>query len=238
MIKHSLQWKWVLLAVGVSACAATPLSGSGGAGDEESTQAASFDDLCEEATSMVALCAGEQCALYRCQEVKEHLPMRRVVPARFPVGALPNPQAGAQRNWGSAQQLPETTRPVFIIPWSHKPPLLPSQEEMLARHAAERRKPHERHHIFPQAFRAWFTAQGIDIDEYLIPLEVEKHRSIHRGANGGPWNAAWDKFIKAHPDETPKEEIHRYAGQLSYEFEFLGLVAPLWRQPPSLPLGS
>lgn len=237
MIKLDLRWQWVLLAVGVSACAAAPLSGTSDPGTEESAEAAPFEELCEEASSLVALCADEGCGLYRCREVKEHLSLGRVVPARFPVGGLPNPQAGAQRNWGSAQQLPEDTRPVFIIPWDHKPPLLPSQQEMLAKQAAERRKPHERHHIFPQAFREWFTVQGIDIDEYLIPLEVEKHRSIHRGPNGGPWNAAWFKFINAHRESVPKEEIYRYAGQLIYEFELFGPVVPLWKQPPPLPLG-
>jgi uncharacterized lipoprotein (TIGR02269 family) len=237
MIRHSLRWKWALVAVGISACAATPLSGNGAAGSDKASEAASFEELCGEESSLVALCAGEQCGLYRCREVKEHLSVGQVVLARGSAVGLPNPQAGAQRNWGSAQQLPEDTRPVFIIPWGHKPPLLPSQQEMLARQAAERRKPHERHHIFPQAFRTWFTAQGIDIDEYLIPLEVEKHRSIHRGANGGPWNAAWYKFIDAHREGAPKEEIYRYAGQLIYEFELFGPVVPLWKQPPPLPLG-
>jgi hypothetical protein len=80
---------------------------------------------------------------------------------------------------------------VFIIPWKPQPELRPSQKQMLEEQAAERNKPHEKHHIFPRAFRAWFTEMGIDIDQYVIPLEVEKHRSIHRGADGGPWNAAW-----------------------------------------------
>lgn len=237
MIRHSLQWKWALVALGISACAATPLSGIEAASSEEATEAASFEELCEEASSLEALCTGEQCGLYRCQDVKEHLTVGRVVLARGGAVALPNPQAGAQRNWGSAQELPWDTRPVFIIPWNYKPPLLPSQQELLAKQAAERRKPHERHHIFPQAFRRWFTAQGINIDEYLIPLEVEKHRSIHRGANGGPWNAAWEKFIKANAAGAPKEKIYQYAGQLIYEFELFGPVVPLWKQPPPLPLG-
>jgi uncharacterized lipoprotein (TIGR02269 family) len=237
MLKHDLRWKWLLVALGISACAATPLSVSEGISSEEATGTAPFEELCEEANSTVALCAGKQCGLYRCREVKEHLAVGRVVLARSGAVVLPNPQAGAQRNWGSAQELPGDAQPVFIIPWRHKPPLLPSQQEMLARQAAARRKPHERHHIFPRAFRRWFTDQGIDIDEYLIPLEVEKHRSIHRGANGGPWNAAWEKFIKAHPGRTPQEEIYRYAGQLIYEFELFGPVVPLWKQPPPLPLG-
>jgi hypothetical protein len=106
---------------------------------------------------------------------------------------------------------------VFIIPWKHTPELLPSQKQMLEEQAAERSQPHERHHIFPQAFRQWFTDRGIDIEEYVIPLLVEKHRSIHRGVRGGAWNAAWRKFIEARQNQrVPKEEIYRYAGQLIY----------------------
>lgn len=237
MLRRALWWKWVLVAVGVAACASTPLSGSEETGITETTEAASFEELCEESSSRVALCAGEQCGLYRCREVKEHLLAGHVVPARGGALVPRNPPRGAQRTWGSVQELPRDTRPVFIIPWRHKPPLLPSQQELLARQAEARKKPYERHHIFPQAFRDWFTRQGIGIDEYLIPLEVEKHRSIHRGANGGPWNAAWDTFINAHLSGAPKEEIHRHAGQLIYEFELFGPVVPLRKQPPLLPPG-
>jgi hypothetical protein len=51
---------------------------------------------------------------------------------------------------------------------------------MLEEAAKERRKPHEKHHIFSQAFRKWFTDQGINIDEYVIPLE----RSIGASTEG------------------------------------------------------
>jgi hypothetical protein len=125
---------------------------------------------------------------------------------------------------------------VFIIPWGQRPQpeLLPSQKLLLAEAEARRKRPHEGHHVYPRAFRVWFTRNGIDIDAYILPLEVPEHRRIHRGADGGPWNAAWDKFIKAHPNPT-KEEIHRHAGQLLYEFGLFGVILPykLWTlQPP------
>lgn len=150
-----------------------------------------------------------------------------------PGGGLSFPVVGggAQRTWGSAQDLPTDTQPVFIIPWRHRPPLLPSQIQALKEAEAERRKPHEKHHIFPQAFRRWFWRKKIRVDEYTIPLEVTKHRSIHRGANGGPWNDAWDKFIKKN-DDAPPEAIHRFAGQLIYEFELFGPVIPYRKQLP------
>jgi len=225
---------WLLVIAAVAACATTPPSWSESPGCEEAAEAAPYEEVCEQESSLIALCAGAQCGLYRCLEVKEHLAEGRVLLARYPVGGLPNPLNGVQRHWGSAQELPQDTRPVFIIPWKHKPPLLPSQQQMLGEAAKERRKPHEKHHIFPRAFRQWFTAQGIDIDEYVIPLEVEKHRSIHRGADGGPWNEAWRKFIRENLKGASKEEIYRYAGQLIYEFELFGPVVPYWKQPPPL----
>jgi uncharacterized lipoprotein (TIGR02269 family) len=154
----------------------------------------------------------------------------RIVPTRGGGLSLPGAQGGAQRYRGSAQELPQDTRPVFIIPWGPRPPLLPSQLQALEDTAKERQKPHEKHHIFSRAFRAFFVEKGINIDEYVMPLEVEKHRSIHRGANGGPWNAAWDTFIKANRNAKP-EEIYRFAGQLIYEFQLFGPVMPYWRQP-------
>jgi hypothetical protein len=176
---------WLLVVVALAACAATP-RGSEKAGCEESAELVSYEEACSHESSLEAFCAGEQCGLYRCWQVQELLAQGRVVLARASVGALPNPQLGAQRNWGSAQELPPDTRPVFIIPWKHKPPLLPSQQQMLEEAAQERAKPHEQHHIFPRMFKGWFTQQRIDIDEYVILLEVGKHRSIHRGVNGGP----------------------------------------------------
>jgi uncharacterized lipoprotein (TIGR02269 family) len=104
---------------------------------------------------------------------------------------------------------------------------------MLAEAEAYRKKPHEQHHIYPRAFRSWFTEKDIDLDEYTLLLEVEEHRRIHRGAEGGPWNAAWRRFIENNRGAT-KDEIHRYAGKLLYEFGLLGVVAPYSRRalPP------
>ena len=237
-LSSKLRGLWLLVTVALSACATVPPSGSEAAGCEEAAQTAPFEQMCGQANSLIALCAGEQCGVYRCREVMEGSGAGRVVRTRGGMAVLPNPQAGAQRNWGSAQELPEDSRPVFIIPWRHKPPLLPSQQQMLDEAAKERRKPHEQHHIFPRAFKQWFTDHGIDIDKYVIPLEVEKHRDIHRGASGGPWNAAWAKFINANRDrEVTTAEIHRYAGQLIYELQLFGPVLPYTRQPPPLPPG-
>jgi uncharacterized lipoprotein (TIGR02269 family) len=225
------RWMWLLLSCVLAACATTQGSWSESADDDDAGELVSFEEACEEDSSLLAVCAGARCGLYRCQEVIEQEEAGHVVLTRGGALVLPGPQAGVQRYWGSSQELPQDSRPVFIIPWNQQPKLLPSQKQALEAAAEERNKPHERHHIFPRAFREWFTEMGIDIDEYVIPLEVEKHRSIHRGERGGPWNAAWDKWIREHRS-PPKEEIYRYAGQLIYEFELFGPVVPYWKQRP------
>ncbi|WP_224243318.1 SitA6 family polymorphic toxin lipoprotein [Hyalangium gracile] len=225
------RWLWLLVASVLAACATTQLPVSESADDDDAGEVVSFEEACAEDSSLLVLCDGRQCGVYRCREVVEHVGAGRVVLTRGGAVVRPGSSAGAQRYWGSAQQLPGDSRPVFTIPWGPKPPLLPSQQHELEEAAKERSKPHERHHIFSRAFREWFTERGINIDEYVMPLEVEKHRSIHRGEKGGPWNAAWDKWIRKNRG-AQKEEIFRYAGQLIYEFELFGPVVPYWRKPP------
>jgi uncharacterized lipoprotein (TIGR02269 family) len=221
----------------LAACAAAPApTSSEETGCEEAAEIVSFEQACAEESSLVPLCSSGQCGLYRCREVMAHLTVGRVVLTRGGALLLPGVQGGAQRYWGSAQELPQDTRPVLIIPWDHKPPLLPSQQKMLGEAAEERQKPHEKHHVFSQEFREFFTGKGINIDEYTLLLELVKHRSIHRGERGGPWNAAWRNWIRANRGAT-KEEIFRYAGQLIYEFELFGPMVPYWKQPPPLPSG-
>jgi uncharacterized lipoprotein (TIGR02269 family) len=239
MIRMLRQWMWLLLCSALTACAAVPLSASGGG--EESEAAASFEQLCVEEDSLVALCGGQQCGMYRCREVMEELTAGRVVLARTGGAVLQGPGSSAQRYWGSADGLPQTSKPVFIIPWGPKPPLLPSQKKMLEELEAERRKPHEKHHIFPQEplLKEWFALKGINVHEFTMPLLVDVHRRIHHPPpKGGAWNEAWRKYKDANPS-VPKEEIFRYAGQLIYEFELLGPVVPYyrqWTQPP--PIGD
>ncbi|MBN1209825.1 MAG: TIGR02269 family lipoprotein [Myxococcaceae bacterium] len=229
MSDHHGRRRWLLACVALAACATIPSPGSESTGREATAEAISFEEACEEEGNLFALCDAEQCGLYRCTEVAEYLTAAQVVPARLNLGTLPG-GPGAQRYWGSAQPLPWKSRPVFIIPWGPRPPLLPSQQQQLAEEEERRKRPHEKHHIFPRAFKLWFTRQGVDIEKFTMLLEVEKHRSIHRGERGGPWNAAWDRFIQENPRAT-KEEIYRHAGQLIYEFELLGPVVPYWRQP-------
>jgi uncharacterized lipoprotein (TIGR02269 family) len=112
---------------------------------------------------------------------------------------------------------------------------------LLEEQEAERRKPHEKHHIFSQEplLKAWFTDKGINIHDYTMPLLVAVHRRIHHPPpTGGDWNEAWRQYQEHHLNAT-KEEIMQYAGQLIYEFGLVGPIVPYWRRwtrPP--PIGG
>jgi uncharacterized lipoprotein (TIGR02269 family) len=237
MSRRSWRGMWLLVLCLLAACATVPAPESESVDNEELGHAASFEQACQDDSSLLALCHGQQCGLYRCREVMQHLLLGQAAPAWAEVESPTAVGGTAQRNWGSAQEPQWQSHPVLIIPWDHQPPLLPSQLKELEEAAQERNKPHEQHHIFPRAFILWFERKGINIDEYTILLEVEKHRSIHRGAEGGPWNARWREWIRGH-DGAPKAEIFQYAGLLIYEFELFGPVLPYRKRlPHPLPLG-
>ncbi|MFL5349215.1 MAG: TIGR02269 family lipoprotein [Hyalangium sp.] len=228
---------WLLALGALAACATIPAPENESVDNEEVGHAVSFQEACQDESSLLALCHGQQCGLYRCREVLQRLMLGQTALAWAEVEPLAEVGGTAQRNWGSAQEVPWDSRPVLVIPWDHQPPLLPSQLKELEEAAQERNKQHEQHHVFPRAFREFFERKGINIDEYTILLEVMKHRSIHAGPKGGPWNARWGEWIPKHLG-APKEEIFRYAGQLIYEFELFGPVLPYRKRlPQPLPPG-
>jgi uncharacterized lipoprotein (TIGR02269 family) len=232
---------WLLLGTVLTACASVSVAADEEA--EESEQAAPFAKLCAQQSSLVPLCGEGQCGLYPCREVVASLSTPgQVLLARTGGLVLPGPGSSAQRYWGSADGLPRNSNPVLIIPWGPRLPLLPSQTKMLEEWEAERSKPHEKHHIFPQEqeLKEWFTSKGINIHEFTMPVLVEVHRRIHcpPPAKGGAWNAAWRKYMLANPGVN-KELIYKYAGQLIYEFGLVGPIVPYyrrWTQPP--PIGG
>jgi uncharacterized lipoprotein (TIGR02269 family) len=132
----------------------------------------------------------------------------------------------------------QVLQPVFIIPWNGAslPLLPPGKVLVLESHEPPHGKPYEKHHIYPQAkdLKEWFEQQGIDIHQWTLALEVEEHRRIHRGPNGGPWNEAWRQFQRANPGAT-KLEIELHAGKLIYEFNLYGVVVPYSRRLLRLP---
>ena len=70
------------------------------------------------------------------------------------------------------------------------------------------------HHIFPQEFRNWFEARGLDIDEHLVELSRGLHLDVLHAQQldtsagimnfppGGIWNASWRVFIARNPNAT------------------------------------
>lgn len=230
-------WR-LLLGVVLVGCAA-----SGPVLSEEEA----VSDTCREAsareeadTCLALLCDEEVCGFFRCEDVAEGVTTSEgaSVASGGVVKTWANPSAVSLyppgynphlRNWGSPLRLPGEQGAVFIIPWGnhhHHRHLLPSQKQLIEEANARLNRPHEKHHLFPQEFKAWFERQGIDIHQWTMLIETDVHKHIHRGASGGPWNAAWRKFIreKRADKQVPQEEIWKHAWELCVRF---GLMAPL-----------
>ena len=244
MSESARRWLWLLLSGALMGCAAVPHSER----EEEpgcEQEAASFDEVCQQEGTLLAVCEGGQCAAYRCWEVAEYLRVGQVVRTRGAIRPpMPRPPPSPQTRrevgtpWSGPQGLPQHIQSVFIIPWNGAaPPLLPpGKVKVLESQEQPRGKPYEKHHIYPQEefLKKWFESKGINIHEWTLALEVEDHRRIHRGANGGPWNEAWRRFRDANRDAT-KLEIELHAGKLIYEFNLYGVVVPYSRQWLRLP---
>jgi len=238
MSESARGWLWLLLSGALVGCAAVPhTERAEEAGCEP--EAASFEEVCQQEGSLLAVCAGRQCAAYRCREVAEHLQLGQVVRTRGPLRPpqpAPRTRAEVGTAWSGPQGLPRHVRPVLIIPWGNTSrPLLPPGQALEGQEPP-RGKPYEKHHIYPQEelLKAWFERQGINIHEWTLALEVEEHQRIHRGAKGGPWNEAWRRFQKARPNAT-RLEMELHAGELIYEFNLYGVVLPYRRRLLRLP---
>ncbi|HEX8705554.1 MAG TPA: TIGR02269 family lipoprotein [Myxococcaceae bacterium] len=240
MSQRALYWVGLLLSSVLAGCAAAPHAvGPQEAGCEQ--EPASFEEVCQQQSTLLAVCEGVQCAAYRCREVAEYLKVGQLVRTRWARPPQPTrpPDPHTRREvgtaWGSPQEVPQ---PVLIIPWSPsaQPLLPPGKVLVLESQEPPRGMPYEKHHIYPQAtdLKLWFEGKGIDIHQWTLALEVEEHRRIHRGPNGGPWNEAWRKFRDANLNAT-KLEIELHAGKLIYEFNLYGVVVPYSRQLLRLP---
>ncbi|WP_437874700.1 RHS repeat-associated core domain-containing protein [Sorangium sp. So ce513] len=84
----------------------------------------------------------------------------------------------------------------------------------------------QRHHIFPQKFKSFFQARGIDIDKFTVEISRGHHlNSVHgRGdmVMPGRYNQRWVEFIEANPNATAKE-IYQFGGRLMDEYGLGGL---------------
>ncbi|RYZ15354.1 MAG: TIGR02269 family lipoprotein [Myxococcaceae bacterium] len=210
-------WLWLVLLLG---CASAPGPSPG----ESSRECeASDEDQC-----LTHVCEDDVCALFRCEDVAP----KRIVRTR---GALPvapifvAPGSGPQRTWGSAQGLPRDAVPVMVFRW-HPREKLPSE---LRREKAQQewaRRPKERHHIFPQAFKAHFEEKGINIHQYVIAIDAEVHARIHRGEAGAPWNKDWKLFIDEEGLNASVARHFEYASWMIQKYELFGLPMSYWQK--------
>ncbi|NTX40393.1 TIGR02269 family lipoprotein [Myxococcus sp. CA033] len=184
---------------------------------EECAAAADDDSEC------VALsCASGECGLYRCEDLVS-------APVAFR-GPMPAPAASSQQRLrGPAQPLPGRG-PVLVIPW-HRAEELPSQARLRKAYAEWASVPKEKHHISPRALENYFTLRGINIHEFALAIDVRRHRQIHDGKDGGPWNADWRAFIEAKErgiSKATKWELMEHAGFMIQKYHLVGMPLSYW----------
>jgi uncharacterized lipoprotein (TIGR02269 family) len=192
-------------------------------------------EACEEGdTCVVLVCGEEACGLYRCEDTPWGSEEPVLLASR---GGGSVPPGAPRRRWRIRSGTGGDALPVFIIPWRFhdRRQLLPSELARLKIHDPIK------HHIFPQApgLAAWFRRKGINIHQFTMVVERTVHDRIHRGSEGGPWNAAWREFIKSNTRAT-EAEIWEHAMKLILRFELAGPIVPYhWRvrspPPPSQP---
>ncbi|MCY1033582.1 TIGR02269 family lipoprotein [Corallococcus sp. BB11-1] len=173
------------------------------------------------------VCSETGCALYRGEEQSVGRITRTFAGTPPPVFIAPG--SSAQRTWGSAQRLPGAALPVMVFRW-HPREKLPSEVQRQQAFDEWERRPKERHHIFPQALQGYFARKGINVHDYVIAIDAEVHARIHRGKNGGPWNAEWRAFIEHTLGEAEKHEHFEHAGALIQRFALAGYTMTYWQR--------
>ncbi len=53
----------------------------------------------------------------------------------------------------------------------------------------------DRHHIFPEAQRTWFSDRGITIDQWTVELDSGTHQALHYGGGPGRGGGWWNDTI-------------------------------------------
>ncbi|MFP2899445.1 TIGR02269 family lipoprotein [Corallococcus sp. 4LFB] len=216
-------WLWLVVLMG---CASAPVHSP--AKDWEQAEASRECEDRDEDQCLTHVCEDDVCALFRCEDLAPN----RIVRTR---GAMPvapifvAPGSGPQRTWGSAQGLPGDAVPVMVFRW-HRREKLPSEvrrEKALQEWA---KRPKERHHIFPQAFKVDFDDKGIEIHKYVLMIDAELHARIHRGAQGGPWNRDWRVFLDRDDGKVPISKYFEHASWMIQKYELFGLPMTYWQQ--------
>ncbi|NVJ20968.1 TIGR02269 family lipoprotein [Myxococcus sp. AM011] len=177
----------------------------------------------EDGGCVALSCASGECGLYRCEDLAS-----APVAFRGPMPAVPV-ASSQQRLWGAAQPLPGRG-PVLVIPWNRAEEL-PSQARLRKAYAEWATVPKEKHHIFPRALEEYFTERGINIHEFALAIDVRRHREIHDGKDGGPWNKDWRAFIRMKEQKgrrAMKWELMEYAGVMIQRYNLVGMPMSYW----------
>lgn len=224
---------WLLLLVAaLQACATTATHRTARYDPTAAWDAVGVDDDgCEGADDdrcLTPACTPAGCGLYLCEDVAPG----RVVRARG-VSAVP-PPANSQRNWGDVQALPGEALPVMTFQW-YRDEELPSQKEFERRLDEWRKRPHERHHIFPQALADYFSSKGINVHDWVLVLDAGVHARLHRQADKGPWNTDWKEWRKRTRWKARKHEHFEFASYLIQKYNLWGLPLTYWQTLPPLP---
>ncbi|RYZ37695.1 MAG: TIGR02269 family lipoprotein [Myxococcaceae bacterium] len=178
------------------------------------------------------LCTEEACALFRCEDLEPGRIVRTRGAMAPPVFVAPG--SGPQRNWGTVQELPRDARPVMVFRF-HPREKLPSQVQRERAMAEWARRPKERHHIFPQAFTKHFRNKGINVHQYVLAVDVDLHKRIHRGEAGGPWNEDWRIYIQLNGIRSQDAHFEQ-AWLMIQKYGLFGLTMTYWQQMDLLPL--
>ncbi|WP_426731742.1 SitA6 family polymorphic toxin lipoprotein [Myxococcus faecalis] len=185
------------------------------------------------AAVLVPACTDDVCGLFVLEDLTR--PDPRVVYTRGAAAAVRPPQSSPQRNWGRPQNLPP--EPVMVFHW-YAPDELPSETAFRERLDEWRRRPHERHHIFPQAFAGYFRSKGINVHEWTLMMDAQVHAQLHREAERGPWNTEWKEWRTRTQGRATKAEHFEQASRMIQRYKLFGLPMTYWQGwsiPPSPP---
>jgi uncharacterized lipoprotein (TIGR02269 family) len=202
-----------LVGVLLVACSSASVSLHGELQEEELREV-SWEEGCQDESTLELLCSEDTCAFFRCRDmvdVRDAAP-GEIEPARWP-GLRP---PGGGRRGG---RLPRRdAEPVFLIRWhNHPAPSLPSQRPLSRDRLVK-------HHIFPQApdLATWFHRQGLNIHQYTLLIPRGVHIRIHSGGpRGGRWNEEWRHFTRGR-EISSHEEIWQHAIKLIVKYDLAG----------------
>ncbi len=77
------------------------------------------------------------------------------------------------------------------------------------------------HHVIPQQFRDDATRAGIDVDDYIIELDVSVHKRVHSEG----WNKDWAAFFS---EKRTKDEVIEFIKKMLEKYGLKGGIPCLF----------